>query len=217
MNLLSALRHLLSTSFSEDIEIFPEPYAETSSAISEASSPFDLPSVLVPPEVIEIDSMDLGGTMYEETKPANKREELPQYYLALFDNEVNLHILYSIVPPSHFSQTTPNTSTPAGYSLRSSLSDVVDIFEVNRKECARLLLEMPKWFTPGTFKPRPGTVPTSDVVPKLDLGWQLESTIIEVSPPFPANPELMDGFHRQSYPLCLSFPIPNINQFIIFH
>ncbi|KAF8511162.1 MIF4G like-domain-containing protein [Gautieria morchelliformis] len=154
MNLLSALRHLLSKTFSEDIEIFPEPCTEISSAISQASSPFDLPSVLVPPEVIEIDSMDLGGTMYEETKPANKREELPQYYLALFDNE-----------------TTPNTSTPAGYSLRSSLSDVIDIFEVNRKECARLLLEMPKWFSPGTFKPRPGTVPTD--------GWQLESTVIE--------------------------------------
>jgi len=90
MNLLSALRHLLSKSFSEDIGIFSKPYVEFSSTVSETSPPFDLPPVLVPPEVIEIDSMDLGGTIYEDTKAVNKREELPHYYLTLFDNEVNL-------------------------------------------------------------------------------------------------------------------------------
>ena len=59
---------------------------------------------------------------------------------------------------------------------------MIDIFEVNRKECARLLLEMPKWIIPGTFKPKPGTVPQNDLeIQKPDVGWQLESTIIEVS------------------------------------
>lgn len=90
MNLLSALRQLLSKTFSEDIAVFPQPYLEFSSTVAEAS-PFDLPSVLVPPEVIEIDSMDIGGTIYEDNKATNKREELPQFHLALFDNEVNLH------------------------------------------------------------------------------------------------------------------------------
>ena len=82
---------------------------------------------------------------------------------------------------SLFPQITPDPSTPAGYCLRSAFSDMIDIFEVNRKECARLLLEMPRWFALGTFKPKPGTVPQTDVELKPDMGWQLESTIIEVS------------------------------------
>jgi nuclear cap-binding protein subunit 1 len=63
--------------------------------------------------------------------------------------------------------------------VRTALLDITDIFEVNRKECARLLLEYPKWNLPGTFKPKPGATVTADPVPGKD--WQLESTIIEVS------------------------------------
>jgi nuclear cap-binding protein subunit 1 len=187
MTLLSALRDLLSKTFSEDTGVFPQPYLEFLSTVAE-TSPFDLPSVLVPPEVIEIDSMDIGGTMFEDNKTANKREELPQFYLALFDNEVNLHFLLHVDPISKYvlktcSQITPDPTTPAGYSLRSTLNDVIDIFEVNRKECARLLLDMPKWIAPGTFKPKPGTVAQTDAEQALKpgMGWQLESTIIEVS------------------------------------
>lgn len=77
----------------------------------------------------------------------------------------------------HPSQVTPDPTTPEGYAVRSAILDLVDIFEVNRKECARLLLELPKWLPPGTFKPRPGA-PTQEAVPGKD--WQLESTIIEV-------------------------------------
>lgn len=72
---------------------------------------------------------------------------------------------------------TPDPNSPVGYAIRSGLADLVDIFEVNRKECARLLLEYPKWTLPGTFKPRPGAPATEPVAGK---DWQLESTIIEV-------------------------------------
>lgn len=62
--------------------------------------------------------------------------------------------------------------------VRSALVDIIDIFEVNRKECARLLLEYPKWNLPGTFKPKPGAPVETEPVPGKD--WQLESTIVEV-------------------------------------
>ncbi|KAJ7667559.1 armadillo-type protein [Mycena polygramma] len=65
-------------------------------------------------------------------------------------------------------QITPDDKTPAGYAVHTGLLDILDIFEVNRKECARLLLEYPKWTIPGTFKPKPG-----------GEDWQLESTVIE--------------------------------------
>lgn len=62
--------------------------------------------------------------------------------------------------------------------MRSALLDILDIFEVNRKECARLLLEYPKWSLPGTFKPKPGA--PSEMEPVAGKDWQLESTVIEV-------------------------------------
>ena len=58
------------------------------------------------------------------------------------------------------------------------ISDVIDIFEVNRKECARLLLELPKWLPRGTFKARPG-MPGENGTHDGPT-WQLESCIMEV-------------------------------------
>lgn len=65
--------------------------------------------------------------------------------------------------------------------MRSDIIDIVEIFEVNRKECARILVEYPKWTVNGTFKPRPGDPTDSpDRIPLPGRDWQLESTLIEV-------------------------------------
>ena len=74
-------------------------------------------------------------------------------------------------------QVTPDLTTPIGYAVKSAILNIIDVFEVNRKECARLLLEYPKWTLHGTFKPRPGG-PEQEPVPTKN--WQLENTIIEV-------------------------------------
>ena len=76
-------------------------------------------------------------------------------------------------------QVSPDFTNPVGYMIRTTILDIVDIFEVNRKECARLLLEYPKWNLPGTFKPKPGSTVVVEPAPGKD--WQLESTVIEVS------------------------------------
>ncbi|KAI0052632.1 cap binding protein 80-PB [Auriscalpium vulgare] len=153
---VTALKLLEASDFSDTATIYPQPYADLPS-LSEA--PFDLPSVLVPPEVIELDglSTDSGEDALV------KKEEWPEHLLRLFDNDV-----------------TPDPATPAGYAVRADLLDIIDIFEVNRKECARILAEYPRWTVPGTFKPKPGTpadVPDRELVPGRD--WQLESSIIE--------------------------------------
>jgi nuclear cap-binding protein subunit 1 len=78
-------------------------------------------------------------------------------------------------------QITPNPKTPAGYAARSDIFDIVDIFEINRKECARLLVEYPKWTPAGTFKPRTGgPVDNTDHVVISGKDWQLESSVVEV-------------------------------------
>jgi len=88
---------------------------------------------------------------------------------------------FSHVWLTHPVQITADPKTPPGYAVRADLLDIIEIFEVNRKECARLLVEYPKWAVKGTFKPRPGD-PTeaSDRIPIPGRDWQLESTFIEV-------------------------------------
>ncbi|CDO74178.1 hypothetical protein BN946_scf185043.g229 [Trametes cinnabarina] len=149
---VAALQTLNGSDFAQTADSYPQPYLSSPPWIGE---PFQLPGVLVPPEVMELDGLQTESG--EDAQP--QKEEWPQCYVRLFDNDLS-----------------PDPTTPAGFAIRSTLIDIIDIFEVNRKECARLLLEYPKWTVPGTFKPRPGA-PPQDPVPGKD--WQLEITILE--------------------------------------
>ncbi|GBE79109.1 MIF4G like-domain-containing protein [Sparassis latifolia] len=146
---LTVLKALQASDFAETTNTFPQPYSRYP-AISEPR--FELRSILVAPDVDDLPAETNDDARVE-------KEQWPQYYVRLFDNDV-----------------TPDPTTPVGYALRSGLIDLIDVFEVNRKECARLLLEFPKWTLPGTFKPTPGA-PPQEPVPGKD--WQLESTVIE--------------------------------------
>ncbi|KAI9063483.1 cap binding protein 80-PB [Trametes sanguinea] len=149
---VAALQTLNGSDFAQTADSYPQPYLSSPPWTEE---PFHLPGVLVPPEV-----MDLEGLQTESGEDAQpQKEEWPQCYVRLFDKDLS-----------------PDPTTPAGFAIRSALIDIIDIFEVNRKECARLLLEYPKWTVPGTFKPRSGA-PPQDPVPEKD--WQLEITILE--------------------------------------
>ncbi|KAG6816876.1 hypothetical protein H0H87_002197 [Tephrocybe sp. NHM501043] len=151
--ILNMLKSLHDADFSQTADSFPQPYLTLPKL--EQLTPFNLPMVLVPPET----DIELDGTNTEEATLV-KKDEWPEYFLRLFDNDVS-----------------PDPNTPAGYAVRSALLDTISIFEVNRKECARLLLEYPKWNLPGAFKPKPGA--PVDVEPAPGKHWQLESTIIE--------------------------------------
>ncbi|KAG1828882.1 armadillo-type protein [Suillus variegatus] len=86
-----------------------------------------LPAILVPPEVIELDGLATDAGEDAQVK----KEDWPQYFFHLFDNDVH-----------------------------------------HRKECARLLLEYPKWCVPGTFKPKPGA-PEPDLIYHIALITEL--------------------------------------------
>ncbi|KAJ7904295.1 MIF4G like-domain-containing protein [Mycena olivaceomarginata] len=148
---LQALRTLDESDFAETATSFSQPY--TTYADPDLTT-YDLPSVLVPPEVIELDGLSTDSG--EEAQVKN--EEWPEYFLRLFDNGASLRIL--LCPKI---MLTPNRSP--------------QIPKVNRKECARLLIEYSKWTIPGTFKPKPGGSVVLEPVPGKD--WQLESTIVE--------------------------------------
>ncbi|KAM6499483.1 hypothetical protein JOM56_004991 [Amanita muscaria] len=81
--ILRALRTLNESDFSEIASIIPQPnasYPEPDSSFS----PFNLPAVLVPPEVIEID----GLSVHSETDIQVRKEQWPEFYVRL-----KLHLL----------------------------------------------------------------------------------------------------------------------------
>ncbi|KAL0949059.1 hypothetical protein HGRIS_009157 [Hohenbuehelia grisea] len=153
---VDALKAAQGSDFKDTFDSFPRPYAGHPELDPSQHPPFEIPDVLVPPEVIEVDGLET-----EEGEDAHvKKEEWPEYFVHLFDDDI-----------------TPSPKTCLGYAVRSALLDITDIFEVNRKECARLLMECPKWTSPGTFKPRPGSPESEDPTPGPN--WQLESSVIE--------------------------------------
>ncbi|KAI5829567.1 hypothetical protein K523DRAFT_241884 [Schizophyllum commune Tattone D] len=137
---LAALRAAHAAKFSSDA--WPAPYDEEP-PLSDTFVPRPLPAVLVPPEAISLDDPQADLAPLN----AGASDDWPEYYLRLFADEV-----------------TPSPKTPVGHAIRSWILDTIDIFEVNRKEAARALLELPKWCPPNTFG---------------EGAWSLESTIME--------------------------------------
>ncbi|KAH9921501.1 cap binding protein 80-PB [Epithele typhae] len=170
---LAALQTLDGQDFAQTAECVPQPYMESPPF---ADTPYDLPLVLVPPEVEE-------ETLTTDTgeDAIVKKEEWPRCYVRLFDDDI-----------------TPDPTSPAGFILRSNILDIVDIFEVNRKECARLLLEYPKWTVPGTFVARSGAPPQPTVEGR---NWLLDNTLIETI--LGSNFVLPESNHKSVYYIAL--------------
>lgn len=76
-------------------------------------------------------------------------------------------------------QVVPPLTSLNGFVIRSCMVDTINIFEVNRRECARLVLELARWFAWGTFKAKRGMGAEPDDI--LDLDYILENTLLEVS------------------------------------
>ncbi|WVQ78210.1 hypothetical protein IAT38_000293 [Cryptococcus sp. DSM 104549] len=107
--------------------------------------PYELAEPSMPPEMYEVDQ---GAVDVEEGKIGSLR---------LFADDV--------VPPP---------TTVDGWVLRSLVLDIINIYEVNRKECARILLELRGNFSRGTFKP---SSQPADAPPPTST-WSLESLVI---------------------------------------
>ncbi|KAI0773723.1 cap binding protein 80-PB [Fomes fomentarius] len=173
---LAALQTLSAADFTQAADAVPRPYADYPSWTEDQ---YELDDQLVPPENEELDT--LPGESGEAAPVNIKKDEWPQCYIRLFDDDI-----------------TPDPTTPVGFILRSNLIDMVDIFEVNRKDCARLLLEYPKWTLLGTFKPRPGAPEQPLVAGK---GWDLDNTLIETI--LSASFILPESTHKPIYYITL--------------
>lgn len=66
--------------------------------------------------------------------------------------------------------------------------DIISLYEVNRKDGATLLLELPRWFKKGTFRdpkapkrPVDGDEDMPEEPEPLGPQWSLETIVVEVS------------------------------------
>ncbi|PLW39364.1 hypothetical protein PCASD_05032 [Puccinia coronata f. sp. avenae] len=127
-----------------------EPLLEQRIAASDAESaypkPFDLPIVLLPPDVEE--------PGLEAHAPASKPDTLGNHPgpIPLDSKDRTNYLGVKLFMKLFSDNTVPNRAMANGVILRTLVNDVIDIFEVNRKECAKILLELPRWVGRGTFK-----------------------------------------------------------------
>lgn len=90
-----------------------------------------------------------------------------------------------------FIESTPLVGTPSAVVLRSLVLEIVDLYEVNRRECARILFNLPRFLRKGTFAgkavaPETGLAGDADDLAWIDEdeqdpqgGWILDDVLVE--------------------------------------
>ena len=125
----------------------------------------EMPSVSLPLEVE-------GETAIKAAEPA-----APGSFDADFAKDLTGYAGTRVCLSFFSDDSIPAQDTVDGVLLRQLISDIISVFEVNRKDCARILLkDLNKWFVKGTFKS------ATDSAEEAALGrqWNLESLIMEV-------------------------------------
>jgi nuclear cap-binding protein subunit 1 len=88
--------------FKDTTTCLPQPYKSFDDIDPSILARYDLPVVLVPPEVIELDS--LSADAGEETHA--RKQEWPEFFIRLFSNEVShyddFHPYYYLPSPSRY-------------------------------------------------------------------------------------------------------------------
>ncbi|CAH7685100.1 MIF4G like-domain-containing protein [Phakopsora pachyrhizi] len=142
------------------------------------SAPFDLPIVLLPPddEDPSINAQPLAPktqVIGEGPGPVPLDSKDRKGYLGI-----------KLLLQLFTDETVPSRATVDGVVLRTLVNDIIDVFEVNRKECAKILLELPRWVGRGTFKvkslaQRMNNANGDDSADSKDSNWVLEHLTLE--------------------------------------
>lgn len=86
--------------------------------------------------------------------------------------------------------------------MRQLVADIISVYEVNRKECARILLvDLPKWLAPGTFGSSSG-----ESGPQISLENLVMDTVLAQLCATPASPHKAVYYHSLVTELCKVSP-----------
>ncbi|TKY87016.1 hypothetical protein EX895_003693 [Sporisorium graminicola] len=131
-------------------DLLPAAISPSATQVPEEKRTVSLPDVLVPPEEdaedqgLDVAYAQLGQHQVKRRKIDTGKGELEEKKAAVGPQRVSLQ-------PRWFSNTVPAVASPASVVLRAIVADMIDLYEVNRKEAAKLLLDLPNWLRRGTF------------------------------------------------------------------
>ena len=131
-------------------DLLPAAISPSATSVPEDKRVVSLPEVLVPPEEeaeaqgLDVAYAQLGEHQVKRRKIDTGKGELEEKKAAVGPERVSLQ-------PRWFGSTVPKRASPASVVLRAILADMIDLYEVNRKEAAKLLLDLPNWLRRGTF------------------------------------------------------------------
>ncbi|KAM0746015.1 hypothetical protein T439DRAFT_307230 [Meredithblackwellia eburnea MCA 4105] len=166
VDLEDRLRILIETSDAPvKLDIFPSLYDQLPTPLSKEGQE-NLPPLVVPIVTLPSAELDLISNL-QNKGPTIKSSGLKgdegvgyegvRLYLRLFSDD-----------------TVPTKYDGSGEVLRSLIFDIIDLYEINRKECASILLDLPKWFKKGTFRGR-----DDGEIDEEARQWSLENLIVE--------------------------------------
>ena len=155
------------------------------------SDPYDLTAVGMPPELYDVD----------EAKEGPDANEGKSGRLALFAEDVSM--INTARKPAEILQVVPPPFTAFGWTLRGILIDIITLFEVNRKECARILLSLRTFFEPGTFKP---VTPPEEPASTLSLESLIVTILLGNMLTLPTSPGPLIYYASVITELCKASP-----------
>lgn len=131
-------------------DLLPAAISPSATPVPEEKRVVSLPDILVPPEEdaedqgLDVAYAQLGEHQVKRRKVDTGKGELEEKKAAVGPERISLS-------PRWFGSTVPKAGSPASVVLRAILSDMIDLYEVNRKEAAKLILDLPNWLRRGTF------------------------------------------------------------------
>lgn len=149
-----------------------------------------------------------------------KTTSTPRMHLRFFDDEVKsvfLNISENILIDPN-SQTTPGLTSGIGYLVRGAILDLMELLEPNRKECARILLELSqghwivgneKLFKAKKSKDQQQQSETAMEVDAPKGTWILDNTLVEVSTSLQVLELMLTIYNLTApalVPLCYAVP-----------
>lgn len=206
-------------------DLLPAAISPAATTVPERKRMVSLPDVLVPPEEdaedqgLDVAYAQLGEHQVKKRKLDTGKGELEEKKAAVGPERISLQ-------PRWFSNTVPAVASPASVVLRAVLSDMIDLYEVNRKEAAKLILDLPNWLRRGTFGGKVSSEAglfgeAHDELDPSEFGFSLDDLLVEtilstafVLPSAPRNPLYYTSLLREIVTLTPATLAPSLGRTI---
>ncbi|SPO31731.1 related to 80 kDa nuclear cap binding protein [Ustilago trichophora] len=206
-------------------DLLPAAISPSATSVPEEKRMVTLPEVLVPPEEdaedqgLDVAYAQLGEHQVKRRKIDTGKGELEEKKAAVGPERISLQ-------PRWFHNSVPKVASPASVVLRAILADMIDLYEVNRKEAAKLILDLPNWLRRGTFGSKVSSEAglfgeVDEQAPAEESGYSLDDLLVEtilstalLLPVSPRNPLYYTSLLREIVSLTPATVAPSLGRTI---